>query len=122
MYRIRAKESFDGAHKIEGHQGKCANLHGHRWEVEVEVSAENLTDIGFVADFTDIKGVLKNILPDHQHLNEWWDFNPTAENIAKYIFTELEGRLNLRDGAKVTAVKVWEGPGSIVVYEPFDKI
>lgn len=60
MYTVRTEECFDSAHFLAGYDGKCKNIHGHRWRVVLEVSKENLDDGGMVIDFTDLKHELKN--------------------------------------------------------------
>ena len=55
MYTVRTEECFDSAHFLAGYDGKCKNIHGHRWRVVLEVSKENLDDGGMVIDFTDLK-------------------------------------------------------------------
>ena len=61
MYTVSTEASFDSAHFLKNYDGKCANLHGHRWRVLVEVKAEKLGDDSMVIDFTDLKRDLKEI-------------------------------------------------------------
>lgn len=118
MYRLRARVHFDSAHKLENYEGECARLHGHRWEVEVSICSEELDETGFVIDFKDVKEQLKDILPDHRYLNEEYEFNPTAENISRHIYEELRERLDIREGAWIDSITVWESPNSSVTYKP----
>jgi len=138
MYTIRTEQSFDSAHFLAGYDGKCSNIHGHRWRVVAEVSAEELqTDgpfRGMVTDFGDIKRDLKEMADAHDHtfiyeknslkestvqaLEEEGfrllevPFRPTAENFAVYFFEHLEQK-----GYSVRSVEVYETPNNCARYE-----
>ncbi len=113
MYTLIVRQTFDAAHCIPNHPGKCRNLHGHTYKVEAEFSGEALDDIGMVMDFADLKGALKAILPDHLYLNDVMPGPTTAEGIAKWLFDQLaERRL------PVTALTVWETPDCGCRYTP----
>lgn len=134
MYTVRTEECFDSAHFLAGYDGKCKNIHGHRWRVVLEVSKENFDDGGMVIDFTDLKHELKNFADtlDHAFIIEKGslryethkalleddfkivevDFRPTAENFAKYIFDEFKNK-----GYDVRAVEVYETPKNCARYE-----
>ena len=114
------KTEFSSAHTLIGHEGDCKRMHGHNWKVEVEVSGNKLDNIGMVIDFKDIKNCAKKIGGelDHQFLNDLEPFkktNPTAENIAKYFYSELSKTINT-DTIKVESVKLWENDRSAVKY------
>ena len=85
---------FDSAHFIKGHDGKCAHLHGHSWKIEVHVSGDSsqLDANGILWDFGNIKKIISKL--DHRILNEEFDFNPTAENLVKFIYTDLKSDRN----------------------------
>lgn len=105
MYILTVKRKFDAAHFLPYHEGKCSQIHGHTWKVEVEIRAKELTD-GMVVDFVNVKGLLDEILPDHQHLNNVIN-NPTAERLARYLYRRL--REDIHDmGAHLDTVTVWE--------------
>ncbi len=110
MYELIVKGDFSASHFVRGHQGKCKNLHGHTWKVEIVVVADGLNEMGMVVDFSDIKGNIKEILAvlDHSHLNEVPPFdtiNPTSENLAKYLFEEFTKKM---PELKFKRVTVWE--------------
>ena len=108
MYKLNFQYHFDSAHKLNNYNGKCANLHGHRWNVEVEIEKEYLSD-DMVIDFTFLKGIIDEL--DHKCLNDIIEFNPTAENITRY----LQERISLCSGGKVI-VKVFESPNASITY------
>ena len=94
MFRLTVCDSFEAAHHLDGYVGKCANTHGHSYKVEVHFLAENLDDLGLGCDFAVLRDKLKQVMDplDHQYLNKLTCFegvNPSAENIAKYIFETL---------------------------------
>tara|TARA_B100001287_G_scaffold70573_1_gene58228 strand:+ start:269 stop:622 length:354 start_codon:yes stop_codon:yes gene_type:complete len=111
---------FSSAHILNGHKGQCKQMHGHNWKVEVEVCGNKLDNIGMVIDFKDIKKSTNNIVDelDHEFLNDlepFKDKNPTAENIAKYIYGRLNDILSPQD-VYVKSIKLWETDRSAVKY------
>lgn len=123
MYAISAFGHFDAAHFLRGYPGKCANIHGHRWKVEISLQGEELDDMGILIDFMDVKNMLKDVLEvfDHKMINEIAPFdtlNPTAENIARFIFEQMTGRLKVGTGSNVTItrVTVWESEAASAAY------
>lgn len=122
MYEITVEKHFDVAHYLRGYQGKCENMHGHRYRVVVKIRAEELNDIGLAYDFTDIKKHLKDIIGrfDHTCLNDIEPFvsiNPSAENIARTIYEELAEKLK-NEPVTLTSVDAWESPEQGVSYRP----
>ena len=115
MYIVAVRSHYDSAHALRNYKGKCENLHGHRYEVEVALATEELGAGGMAYDFVDVKRHLRAITEslDHQNLNELAPFDeiePSAENQARWIHHELKQRL---DGAMADAVlytRVWETP------------
>ena len=85
MYYVKKRIEISAAHRLElDYESRCAELHGHNWIVEVYCRAEQLNSNGMVVDFTEIKRLVKDPL-DHKVLNDVLPFNPTAENIARWI-------------------------------------
>lgn len=105
---------FDAAHRLNNYEGKCANMHGHRWVYRVYVSADQLDDCGMVIDFKDLKKAMKDLVEDkfdHKVINDNITFNPTAENLAIYIFLNLSSVIDAKN-IQVVRVDVFESPES----------
>lgn len=103
--------TFDSAHCLSWHKGKCSNLHGHTYKLEVSIQGE-LTQNGIVMDFGDLKKIVKkSVLAklDHKNLNDIFK-NPTAEIITTHICKTLE-----KQGLNMYEIKLWETPTSCAV-------
>ena len=118
-FRITKKFEFSASHQLsglrEGHQ--CARMHGHNYVVELELSAsdELLDDVGFVRDYGELSSFKKWVdeTVDHRHLNEVFDDNPTAENMARWLYFRWRG-----DFPELTSVRVSETPKTWAEYRP----
>lgn len=120
MFEISVLSDFSSAHNLRGYRGKCEELHGHNWQIEISLGCRKLDKIGMVEDFKVVKEKLKKVLSalDHKYLNDLPYFkkhNPTSENIAKYIFDKMEMSL-YGSGKKMIFVKVWETANSSATY------
>jgi 6-pyruvoyltetrahydropterin/6-carboxytetrahydropterin synthase len=116
VYKLRIESHFDAAHKLIGYEGKCAELHGHTWKVEVFVVGDRLNDIGILVDFSILKEKMSKIIEklDHKFLNNIKEIgNPTCENLSKYIFENLK---DLPKNVKLEKVRVWESEKSWCEY------
>jgi len=116
VYSIKIEADFSSAHNLREYKGKCEELHGHNWKIEVVAEKSNLDKIGMVMDFKHLKSglarVLKNL--DHKYLNDLPHFkkvNPTSENIAKFIYDALKRRVK-----EIKSVTVWENHSSSATY------
>jgi len=108
MYYIQKTFEISASHQLRlTYESKCANLHGHNWIVTVFCRAAELDENGMVVDFTLIKRNIKDRL-DHQNLNEVLDFNPTAENLARWICEQIP---------TCYKVQVVESKGNLAIYE-----
>ncbi|MCA9402628.1 MAG: 6-carboxytetrahydropterin synthase QueD [Candidatus Omnitrophica bacterium] len=106
------------AHFLRGYPGKCKDMHGHTWKVEVFLAANELNELGMVEDFAILKRKFKDYLAelDHKCLNDLAYFqavNPTAENIAKYIY---EGFAPLVAPLALKRVQIWESDMASAIY------
>ena len=137
MYTLQTSASFDSAHFLKGYEGKCSNIHGHRWTVEVTVASEDVAVEGqirgMVVDFKTLKEDLKDLADELDHslvieegslkektkealLEEEFrivelPFRPTAENLAEYFYDEMEEK-----DYQVVLVKVYETPNNCAGY------
>lgn len=139
MFKISKEFSFDMAHLLDGHDGKCQNLHGHTYKLQVEI-AGNLFESGakkaMVIDFSDLKAVVKKAILDpidHAFIYDKTSereskiakllqdldsktfgvpFRTTAEEMARFIFN----RLKYDEKLAVSAIRLWETPTSFCEY------
>lgn len=124
MFEVSVEASFAAAHFLRNYRGKCENLHGHNYKVEVIVEGEMLNEAGLLADFTTMKHALRSLTEalDHRHLNETPPFdvlNPSAENLARYFYDRLEREhATSGEGGRIAAVKVWETERQYATYRP----
>ena len=120
MYELKIVTQFGAAHRIRDIGGKCEDLHGHNWKIEVYVRGEELGKDGLVIDFKVIKRATKEIIDrlDHKFLNEleeFKDINPSSENIARLIYEVLARELD-SDKIKVSRVAAWESDSACAAY------
>lgn len=120
MYEVMIREGFSGAHRLRNYGGKCEELHGHNWKVEVFVMVEDLDKTGLALDFRVLRDYTREVLSrlDHRFLNDlepFRNYNPSSENIARFIFEELSSKL---EGSRVrlSRVNVWESDNSCASY------
>lgn len=137
MYTLRTEHSFDSAHFLAGYEGKCSNLHGHRWRIIAEICADSLNEggqlDGMVTDFGDLKRDLQEIADYYDHSLIFQEgslkkkteealeeenfrmirvpFRPTAENFSRHFYGLLKDK-----GYRVHSVTVYETPNNCAVY------
>ncbi len=127
MYELTIRAHFDAAHQLRNYTGKCSNLHGHTWDIEAFVQGEILDNTGMLMDFRVLKEILGCIIDefDHRCINELPAFadnkpdtlNPTAENIAQYIYNKMRQELKNRlPDTELRMIKVWESPDASAAY------
>ncbi len=112
--RVTRSFSFEAAHQLPWHPGKCRRLHGHNYRLEVTVEGP-VGEHGVVMDFDDLAAVVRRELVDrydHRYLNELLD-NPTAEVIAEEAWKRLEAA-----GLRLARLRLWETPESSVEILP----
>jgi len=125
MYELKVKTRFAAAHFLTDYEGQCARLHGHTWLVKVVVRGSELDDKGMLVDFKVLKQAINEAVSglDHQNLNALEHFkeggaqNPTAENLAHYLYYYLRDRLaDFTPSVQITRVQVNESPEAAAVY------
>lgn len=118
MYILTIEDYISAAHQLKGYKGKCENIHGHNWKVEITVYGQKLNNIGMLVDFHDLKGMLKEVLQqfDHKNLNDVDEFvkqNPSSELLSKIIYKKIDkmlkqySRIN-KININTLSVTVWE--------------
>jgi len=121
MYTISVQAHYDSAHLLRDYEGKCARLHGHRYVVEVALQAAEVGSMGMAYDFSDLKGLLNEVVErfDHQNLNEippFTEIESTAENQARFFFQEIKKRLPPELAGGLIYARVSESPGQWAQY------
>ena len=112
MYYVSKRLEISSAHSLHlSYESKCEALHWHNWIVVVHCKSKTLNVDGMVTDFTCIKKKISGTL-DHQNLNDILPFNPTAENIAKWVCDNVENCYK---------VEVWESENNKAIYEKDDE-
>ena len=115
MYYVSKRMEIAGAHQLKlPYDSKCSNLHGHNWIITVHCKGKKLTDYGMLVDFKHIKEFVQDKL-DHKYINDVVDFNPTAENIARWICDEVDKICPI--DTCCYKVEVQESEGNIAIYE-----
>jgi len=120
LFELKVIGSFAAAHNLRDFRGKCENLHGHNWKVEVVLRGRSLQANGILVDFGEIKAAIREALDevDHKYLNELPFFsqnNPSSENIARFLFERLSAELNT-DTARLHSVSAWESADACATY------
>jgi len=134
MFEVSVDETFSAGHALRGYKGKCENPHGHNYKVRLTVQGPQLDSIGLLFDFVHLKQVLHGVIDgmDHKYLNDqppFIELNPSAENIAKYLYDEVTRGLKEVTGAsasaadaknapQITSVTVWETDITSATYHP----
>ncbi|HOD34458.1 MAG TPA: 6-carboxytetrahydropterin synthase QueD [Syntrophales bacterium] len=120
MFRVTITKGFSAAHVLKEIGGKCEELHGHNFKVEVTVSSGNLNNENILIDFRVLKAWTAEILEglDHKYLNDLPQFrgvNPSSEVVAKHIYDRLSAKTRPLK-IKVDKVVVWESDNARVTY------
>lgn len=120
MFEVAVEHEFAAGHALRGYKGKCENVHGHNYKIQVVVAGEELDSVGLLVDFKNIRSQIHSTADrlDHQFLNDLPPFdrvNPSAENLAKYFFEEIQQNYD-EESLKVKSVTVWENSGTWATY------
>ena len=100
QFEVMIERNFSSAHQLRGYKGKCENLHGHNYKVEIYARGSELNHIGLLVDFVELKEAADELVAylDHKNLNELEPFvveqNPSAENVARFVLQRLAARID----------------------------
>jgi 6-pyruvoyltetrahydropterin/6-carboxytetrahydropterin synthase len=120
MFEVCVEHTFAAGHSLRNYRGKCENVHGHNYRVQISVAGDTLNETGLLFDFTELKRLLRQTSEylDHQFINDLKPFdtiNPSAENLAKFFYEEIQKQLSQ---GQVASVKVWETDTSCATFRP----
>ena len=123
-FHLRVKDHIDSAHFIADYDGKCKRVHGHRWEIELDLEGHVLDTMNMLVDFSQVKKLFKEIIIeplDHYLLNEEInERNVTAELLAMWIYDNMDSAICGGDiawtGVRLDAVSVWESPECVIKF------
>lgn len=121
-FEVMIERNFSSAHQLRGYKGKCENLHGHNYKIEIYARGSELDNIGLLVDFGELKDAADEVVQylDHRNINELPPFdvelNPSAENLARYILERVASRVG-DERVKVYKVRCFETPTSVATYQ-----
>ena len=123
MFEVSVQQTFAAGHALRNYRGKCENVHGHNYRIEITVQGERLASNGLLVDFIELKRVMKDTIDylDHRFINDlepFTELNPSAENIAKFFHDRISEGLRTEVPVRIAEVKVWETDTSSAVYRP----
>ena len=116
------ERNFSSAHQLRGYRGKCENLHGHNYKIEIYARGKELNNIGLLVDFVELKQAADDLVTylDHKNLNELEPFvveqNPSAENVARFVLEKLAAKIN-DERVQIYKVRCFETPTSVATYQ-----
>ncbi len=122
IFKLKVSSHFSSSHQLRNYNGKCENLHGHNFVVEIVVKGSELDkEVEYLMDFKILKKMLNEIIEplDHVHLNNVPPFdkiNPSSENLSRYIYKEMEKKLEPYRNIEIEQVGVAENVGSWAYY------
>lgn len=122
QFEVMIERHFSSAHQLRGYKGKCENLHGHNYKIEIYARGRELDNIGLLVDFVELKEAADEVVQylDHRNINELPPFdeelNPSAENLARYILERVSARVS-DERAQIYKVRCFETPTSVATYQ-----
>ena len=122
QFDVMIERNFSSAHQLRGYKGKCENLHGHNYKIEIYARGSELNNVGLLVDFVELKDAADVLVTylDHKNLNELEPFveeqNPSAENVARFILERLAAKID-DDRVKIYKVRCFETPASVATYQ-----
>ncbi len=123
MFEVSVEQTFAAGHALRNYKGKCENVHGHNYRVRITIQGDQLDSTGLLVDFLDVKRLMGGVIDylDHRFINDLPPFdqlNPSAENIAKYFFDQVNGGLKNEVPVHIAEVQIWETDTSSAIYRP----
>ncbi|HKR01311.1 MAG TPA: 6-carboxytetrahydropterin synthase QueD [Pyrinomonadaceae bacterium] len=121
QFEVMIERNFSSAHQLRGYKGKCENLHGHNYKIEIYARGRELDNIGLLVDFGELKDAADEVVQylDHRNINELPPFdlelNPSAENLARYILERVSSRVG-DQRVQIYKVRCFETPTSVATY------
>ena len=121
QFEVMIERNFSSAHQLRGYRGKCENLHGHNYKIEIYARGKELNNIGLLVDFVELKQAADDLVTylDHKNLNELEPFiveqNPSAENVARFVLEKLAAKIN-DERVQIYKVRCFETPTSVATY------
>ena len=100
-WELVVRQKFSAAHFLENYKGKCEKMHGHTFELEVHLRTAELDKSGISIDFGPIKEYLRDLVPDHQVLNEAYDFSPVGREPGPPLLPTDQGKISRRQGDRL---------------------
>lgn len=123
MFEVTVEDTFAAGHYLRDYRGKCENPHGHNYKVRATLQGRELDKAGLLLDFNELKHAMRPVIAklDHQMINDLEPFvkiNPSAENLAKYFFEEINKSLKNTAAGRVSVkeVTVWETDTTTATY------
>ena len=121
QFEVKIERNFSSAHQLRGYKGKCENLHGHNYRIEIYARGRELDNIGLLVDFVELKAAADDVVQylDHRNINELAPFvelQPSAENLAKYILERVGAQVT-DERVQIYKVRCFETPTSVATYE-----
>ncbi len=122
QFEVMIERHFSSAHQLRGYKGKCENLHGHNYKIEIFARGRELDKIGLLVDFVELKAAADEVVQylDHRNINELPPFdeelNPSAENLARYILERVAARVG-DERVQIYKVRCYETPTSVATYQ-----
>ena len=122
IFEVMIERNFSSAHQLRGYRGKCENLHGHNYKIEIYARGSELDNIGLLVDFGELKGAADEVVAylDHRNINELPPFdeelNPSAENLARFILEWIAARVG-DERVQIYKVRCFETPTSVATYQ-----
>lgn len=121
-FEVMIERNFSSAHQLRGYKGKCENLHGHNYKIEIYARGRELDNIGLLVDFGELKAAADEVVNylDHRNINELEPFdeevNPSAENLARYFLERVREHVS-DERVEVYKVRCFETPTSVATYQ-----